>query len=731
MDTFFKDVWATISGSEGSGRASRRRSSARPYRGVVMLSYEKSSCEAYTRELIKELESQDLRCLQLDTANARPGSWESDWVREVSKAGCVVCVLSKAYATCANCCMQFNISNAKRFLVAFDSKEDILRTPLNEFNGALLMQLRQSAVPVLDRRQFSVKVIRDRVCEAMGIPTIANQSRKSRSSRRKSDTMSTKVVAVPPPKLMETYERFTDTGESIPAVRFNLHVNTVPLDIDTVGGTVVAFDIGSSMCRVGVCRDGLVQVLHNSSGARMVPSYVSMDQTGTLVPSSPDCSGEKICLADIRQCLYSEGTSEVLIGGKMHKLEHILSVLFRALTKIAGDSLGVIPDTAVVVVPAHYGHFQRQKIIDAASIAGITVSSLLAQSYAVGVSLCRAQSNGARNVLSFSLGGGTMEVSVLLITGTEEVRVLGVGGSPLLGGREIDRRVLKFVTTKVLNTQGIDLTHPETQAHLLVLCERAKKRLSAKPVAQIKLVGYHDKSTGKRHEDIVSVEIKVTEFDELCLDIYKKCIQTIGSVISTSGLSCGDISQVVLSGGSTRIPRLRKMIRETLPNSLVRPNQNPDEEIILGASIHAGMVCDPPQLVVNPDTPTTLTFPSCLGYGVQVEGGTIAWVISPNTPTPCKRTAEVTSKGDQPRVLIKVYEGLCEESASKNRHLGMFVVEGQQRVELEFDLDMDCALKIYIRPGAGGGTPRCAVSLVPDSIYDSYFSSPNLQITKC
>ena len=447
---------------------------------------------------------------------------------------------------------------------------------------------------------------------------------------------------------------------------------------------VIGIDLGTTNSCVCVMEAGEAKVIANPEGSRTTPSVVAF-------------KGDEIQVGDVakRQAITNPNTVssikrhmgdssyKVDINGKKYTPQEISAMILQNLKKTAEAYLGETVDKAVITVPAYFNDAQRQATKDAGKIAGLEVMRIINEPTAAALAYGIDKTDKEQTVLVFDLGGGTFDVSILsLADGTFEV--LSTAGDNVLGGDDFDKMIMDWLVEGFKKENGVDLSQDKmAMQRLKDAAEKAKKDLSGITSVEISLPFISMSAAGPLH---LTRTLTRAQFDELTRPLVERCLGPVRRALKDAKLTAKDLDQVLLVGGSTRIPAVQELVRKELgkePNKSV----NPDEVVAMGAAIQGGVLTgDVKDVLLLDVTPLSL--------GIETLGGVFTKLIDRNTTIPCSKSQVFSTAADnQPAVDIHVLQGE-RPMAADNKTLGRFQLgdipaapRGVPQIEVKFDID--------------------------------------------
>ena len=469
----------------------------------------------------------------------------------------------------------------------------------------------------------------------------------------------------------------------------------------------IGIDLGTTNSVVAVMEGGKPTVIANAEGSRTTPSIVAFSKSGERLVGqlakrqaivNPDRT-----IASIKR--HMGENYKVNIDGKDYTPQEISSMILRKLADDASKYLGEKVTSAVITVPAYFNDAQRQATKDAGKIAGLDVLRIVNEPTAAALAY-GLEKDKAEKVLVFDLGGGTFDVSVLEI-GDGVHEVLSTSGDTHLGGDDFDQKVMDWICEEFKKQEGIDLKgDKQAMQRVKEAAEKAKCELSSVLETNINLPFITADANGPKHLDLNLTRAK---FEDLCFDLLERCKKPVEQALKDAGISKDDINEVVLVGGSSRIPAVQKLVKDYTGKE---PNQsvNPDEVVAVGAAIQAGVLAGEVKDIVLLDvTPLTL--------GIETLGGVMTPLVPRNTTIPVSKSQVFsTAENNQTAVDIQVLQGE-RPMARDNKSLGMFRLEGIApamrgipQIEVTFDIDANGIVNVSAKDKATGKEQKITIT---------------------
>ena len=470
----------------------------------------------------------------------------------------------------------------------------------------------------------------------------------------------------------------------------------------------IGIDLGTTNSVVAVMEGGKPTVITNAEGSRTTPSVVAFAKNsgerlvGQLAKRQAILNPDRTVISIKREM----GTDhKVEVDGKGYTPQEISAMILRKLADDASKYLGEKVTSAVITVPAYFNDSQRQATKDAGRIAGLDVLRIINEPTAAALSYGLDKKSNEK-VLVFDLGGGTFDVSILEV-GDGVFEVLSTSGDTLLGGDDFDQKVIDWLSEEFRKQEGIDLSSDkQAMQRLKEAAEKAKCELSSVVESNISLPFITADANGPKHLELTLTRAK---FDDLTADLVHRCKKPIEQALSDAKLSPSEVNEVVLVGGSTRIPAVQKLVKDIIGKD---PNQsvNPDEVVAIGAAIQAGVLAGEVKDIVLLDvTPLTL--------GIETLGGVMTPLVPRNTTIPVSKS-QVFSTADDNQTAVDIHVLQGERPMSKdNKSLGMFRLDGippaprgVPQVEVSFDIDANGIVNVSAKDKATNKAQKITIT---------------------
>jgi len=493
-------------------------------------------------------------------------------------------------------------------------------------------------------------------------------------------------------------------------------------------GKIIGIDLGTTNSCVSVMEGGKPKVIENSEGGRTTPSIVGYQENGESLVGAPAkrqavtnpkdtvyavkrLIGRKFeeeeVQKDIKLMPYTiskadSGDAWVEIKGDKKAPPQISAEILRKMKQTAEDYLGETVTEAVITVPAYFNDSQRQATKDAGKIAGLEVKRIINEPTAAALAFGMDKKEGDRKIAVYDLGGGTFDVSIIEISsvdGEHQFEVLSTNGDTFLGGEDFDNRIIEHLAEVFEKENGVDLTKDMlAKQRLKEAAEKSKIELSSSTQTEVNLPYITADASGPKH---LVVKLTRAKLESLVSDLIDRTVEPCQTAMKDAGVTNSDISDVILVGGQTRMPKVQDKVKEIF-NVEARKDVNPDEAVAVGASIQAGvMQGDVKDVLLLDVTPLSL--------GIETLGSVSTKLIKKNTTIPTKASQVFsTAEDNQSAVTIHVLQGE-REMASGNKSLGQFNLtdipsapRGTPQIEVTFDIDANGILHVNAKDKATG-----------------------------